>query len=504
MRGSVLLNFDEFTDNLELNAITVSVAGVDRYIRYIDGVRLYTIPIETGQVCTITITPSVGNVRNNVISVSRTDYTTDDVGGDKGIKDTYIGGTSSTGTTTYSFTATTRNDAYGFAYVINGSEYETMATNGGFAGRSVPFLVGLAFDAEILSTGKILVGHRYATYGGTAVRTVTRLLNNGTLDTSFITTGITSNTMTYDLKEQRDGKILVAGLQSGAFNLKRINSDGSLDTSFIPLLFAGATAFNEERIEFQSDDKIIYGNDFQSALSGYTGIMRLNTNGSIDTTFNSGGIQFSGSVSSQVTDIYVYPDDKILMAGVFSKYNGVFCNSLIRLNADGSVDPSFTLNPNTGVTANLFINDIEVLPDGKILVGCDGSGPNTYFGIKVGLLFRLNADGTFDYSFPYDKFLPNNAGGSINDIYQMVDGSLIIGGGFNSYSGFTQPNLLKLNSDGTFDTAFTPPAINGSITDIEMTIDGGLLCAGSMTTLGAQTSGGIIKVNPINGSSLIT
>jgi uncharacterized delta-60 repeat protein len=378
-----------------------------------------------------------------------------------------------------------------------------MSIGGGFSGSTSG--AGISWDAEILSSGKIIIGHRYTSYSGTSVATVTRLLNNGTLDTTFITSGITGNSQTYDIKEQTDGKILVTGL-NGGWNLKRLNSDGSTDTGFTPTFIAsGGSSFNEERIELQSDGKIIYGNDVGSTYSGYTGLMRLNSNGTLDTTFNSGGSQFAGSYSSRVYDIYVYPNDKILIAGNFNKYNGYDCNGIIKLNSDGSVDTSFILDTTTGYTFPLYVYDVEVQSNGKILVGCDPSGTNKYFNNVVGAMFRLNADGSFDSSFPYNQFSGGiYTEGYVNDIYEMNDGSILVGGGFTGYSGNAVTNLVKLTSNGIYDATFVTPNINGTITDIEITVDGGVLCTGTMTTLGVQPATGIIKLNPNNGSSLIT
>jgi uncharacterized delta-60 repeat protein len=506
MRGSILLTFDELVDDLGIDYITITVAGQERYIRYIDSNTIYTTLVNTGDVVSISVYTDPSDLDKR-ISLIRRDYTTDDQGGDNGIRDTFIRSVQGiSNPLTVTFTATTTSDAYTFRYIIsNEIIYETMNINGGFSGVTALFAFGLSWDAEILSSGKIIIGHRYTSYGGTPVSVVTRLLNDGTLDTSFITSGITAGQGTYDIREQSDGKLLISGV-GGGFKLYRLNSDGSTDTGFTPSVMMGGSAYNEERIEFQSDGKIIYGNDFSAAFSGYTGLMRFNSNGIIDTTFNSGGSQFSGSTSDRVYDIYVYPDNKILVAGLFNKYNGVTCNGLIKLNSDGTVDTSFNVDTTTGYTFPAMIGEIEVQSDGKILLGLlDTTFNKKYWNNTVGLMWRLNADGTFDSSFPYNQFLPNSGGnGQIFDIYQMNDGSLLIGGGFNTYSGTSVSNLIKLNSNGTLNTTFVPPTINATVTDIEITNDGGVLCTGAMTLLGTQTARGIIKLNPINGSSLIT
>src|SRR5262249_3692758 len=148
----------------------------------------------------------------------------------------------------------------------------------------------------------------------------------------------------------------------------------------------------------QPDGKILVaGNFFRyngSATSG--GVMRLNTDGTRDATFNAAGSGANGTVSA----VAVQPDGKIVIAGLFISYNGVASDYVMRLNADGTRDPSF--NP-IGTGADNWVHALAVQSDGKIVIGGDFTGYNGDAAASD-YVMRLNTDGTRDTTF--------NAGGT--------------------------------------------------------------------------------------------
>ena len=138
----------------------------------------------------------------------------------------------------------------------------------------------------------------------------------------------------------------------------RLNSDGSKDTSFVT-----GTGFNVSvfTIAVQNDGKILVGGVFNSynGISEYN-IIRLNANGTKDTSFISGtGFNIS------VNNITLQNDGKILVGGNFTTYKGLTENYIIRLNSDGSKDTSFV----TGAGFDQGVGSILVQNDGKILIG---------------------------------------------------------------------------------------------------------------------------------------
>ncbi|MBA4183162.1 MAG: delta-60 repeat domain-containing protein, partial [Acidobacteria bacterium] len=156
---------------------------------------------------------------------------------------------------------------------------------------------------------------------------------------------------------QPDGKILLAGsyqighvLTSGV----RLNADGSLDNSF-QLQNANRPA---NHVGQQPDGKIIFGGTFYRYGSGesHPGLVRLNSNGTVDNTF-------TGSVSypdGGVNAIEQQPDGKVLVGGLFQRANGQPRGNLVRFNTDGTLDKTFNIGIGTAGTFDNYISDIAL------------------------------------------------------------------------------------------------------------------------------------------------
>src|SRR5215213_4622532 len=111
--------------------------------------------------------------------------------------------------------------------------------------------------------------------------------------------------------------------------------------------------------------------------------------GNIDSTFNASITEGTGGVNRTLTQ----PDGKILVVGLFQRANGARFNNIARFNADGTLDTTFV---STGSGANAAISAIALQPDNKIIIG----GNFTVFnGVTINRLARLNADGSIDPSF---------------------------------------------------------------------------------------------------------
>ncbi len=245
----------------------------------------------------------------------------------------------------------------------------------------------------------------------------------------------------------------------------------------------------------QPDGKILVGGGF-TGLGGTTGttvrnhIGRLNADGTVDPTFNPG-------TNSLVQAVAVQPDGKILIGGNFTSVGGgtglaTSRNYLARLNADGTVDMTF--NPG----ANLTVYAIVVQPDRKILVGgafsALGGGTGTATRRMIG---RLNADGSLD---SFDPGASKLVGAPI--VYTMAlqpDGKVVVGGYFNGLgggTGLTTRNFIgRINADGTVD-GFNPGAnsISG-VNALAIQADNKIVVGGSFIGLGAGTGGGSNRLN---------
>jgi uncharacterized delta-60 repeat protein len=283
---------------------------------------------------------------------------------------------------------------------------------------------------------------------------------------------------------QADGKIIVAGGFS-SYNgttrnyIARLNTDGSLDNTFD----TGEGFDNWIRTtSIQADGKIIVGGSFIN-LNGTTQrfLARLNTDGSEDETFDIGTGFFGGSVNT----ISIQTDGKIIVGGNFTSYSGTLRNRIIRLNTDGSVDTTF--DPGSGFEQ--MVQSISIQEDGKIIVG----GLFTIFdGVERSGIVRLNADGSLDTSFG----IGTGFNGTVRSTSIQTDGKIIVAGGFTSFNGTTSNRIARLNIDGSLDDTFNPGSgFNDAILATNIQPDGKIIAGGLFTNFNGT---GILRIARLN------
>jgi len=149
-------------------------------------------------------------------------------------------------------------------------------------------------------------------------------------------------------------------------NIARLNTDGSLDSNFKPTTVYGGSLSPAipgvvNALVLDSQGRVLVGGDFV-LINGQvrTNLARLNSDGSLDATFNpAAGTDFA------VNTVVIQSDGKILIGGYFNVVNGVTNNYIARLNSDGSLDSSW----NTGSGASDVVYSLALQPDGKVLVG---------------------------------------------------------------------------------------------------------------------------------------
>jgi uncharacterized delta-60 repeat protein len=329
--------------------------------------------------------------------------------------------------------------------------------------------------------GKIIIGGLFSEYNGTGRNCIARLNANGSLDTNF-NPGTGANTIVYTTTIQPDGKILIGGNftsynGTGRNYIARLNADGSLDTSFNPGTGANNSVWTSA---IQPDGKILIGGNFTSYNgTGRNYIARLNSDGSLDTSFNPGT-----GANAAVWRITLQSDGKILIGGAFTSYNGTGRNRIARLNADGSLDTSF----NIGIGANNIVYTITLQPDGKIIIGGEFT---SYNGTGRNRIARLNSDGSLDTNF-------NPATGANDRVYnitQQSDGKILIGGWFTSYNGTGRNRIARLNSDGSLDTNFNPgTGANDRVSTIILQSDGQILIGGWFTSYNGSGRNRIARI----------
>ena len=290
----------------------------------------------------------------------------------------------------------------------NGIVTTTIGTNGGWANS-----VTTQTDGKILLAGNSL-DNNYAIV-------LARFNSDGTLDASFNGNGVvktaigTSDNFGCSVNLQADGKMLVVGYSNNGskygFALACYNGDGSLDTSFnatgeIITTIGTADAYAYAST-LQSDGKILVAGETYNGSNWDFALVRYNTDGSLDASFNGNGIVTTaiGSADDSAESITVQTDGKILVAGISN--NGSSDDfALVRYNSDGSLDTTFN---DTGIVTSDFgkqyarAYSVTVQADGEILVaGRSSNGSNRDFALA-----RYNPDGTLDTSFHAVNTLAN-------------------------------------------------------------------------------------------------
>jgi uncharacterized delta-60 repeat protein len=269
---------------------------------------------------------------------------------------------------------------------------------------------------------------------------------------------------------QADGKIVVVGYLYNGWNndvrVQRYNSDGLLDSTFAT---NGSFIFDSDNHEIayavamQPDGKIVvvgYIREFNAGNENVL-VMRLNADGTLDTTFGANGI-----VTTNVSDygeygyaVTIQPDGKLVVAGEVS-IGGTDVQALVlRYNSDGGLDGTFG---NSGIFQYSDPADgwdkaygVTLQADGKVVV-TGSTSTQSALALTDLLVLRLNTDGTLDNTF-------GNGGVVLyDDIYEsgravlvLSDGRIVVGGTRWDYVEINDAALiLRLNGDGTLDNTF--------------------------------------------------
>lgn len=328
-----------------------------------------------------------------------------------------------------------------------------------------------SLDWEVTSPPKILIGGAFTAINGVAQAYLARLNEDGTLDTSFAPT---LNGGVKQILIQPDGKILVLGgfttvNGSARYRLARFHADGTLDTGFDP---GSSLAYYVAQIALQSDGKIVVANSY-----GSNAVIRLNPDGSLDSTFP------AVYANNSVIAIHVLPDDRILASGYYTSIGGVSTTAkLTLLSAGGVVDSTWNAavsGPDGG-----YVQRFSRQADGKTLIA---GRIKSIFGTTVSMVFRFNADLTLDSAWRPSFYPPNNWAHSARP---MASGDVLCAGEFgNVYDGTAWVNrsyIAVINGSTQYPTSFAPTANATSYDAVEMP-NGNILHVGYFTTVNGVT-----------------
>lgn len=273
---------------------------------------------------------------------------------------------------------------------------------------------------------------------------------DGSHDTSFnVGTGFNSTVNT--IKVDGSGKVLAGGTFT--------TYSGSAASRLARLNVDGTldTGFNNtitnitpRDIDIDENDKIITVNDITVASSSFS-IVRFNTDGSQDATLNSGTGFTSGSSTNTVETVKSDLSGSIYVGGRFIEYSGSARNRVVRLNTDGTIDDDF----NVGTGFNRTVWSIEIDNSGKVLVGGEF---DEYSGSAADKIIRLNTDGTIDAAFtppPFWGTYEFSGSYSVRDIEVQSDDKIVLGGYFSFIEeDKVTEHIVRLNSDGSTDLTF--------------------------------------------------
>lgn len=292
---------------------------------------------------------------------------------------------------------------------------------------------------------------------------------------------------------QPDGKIVAAGVSFADFGVARYNADGSLDTGFgtngVATYDFDGFPDRARAVALQQDGKIVVVGESNENSAQNFGLVRYNSDGTLDAGFGTGGAVFTDFAGNNdyAYAVAIQPDGKIVVAGDVG-IGGLFYFGLARYNSDGSLDGAFGTAGKMFNFPNGSANSLAIQPDGKIVAAgtvlTGGSDPD--FAVA-----RYNSDGSLDTAFNSTGEVTTDfsgTGDSLAGLALQSNGKIIVAGSA-LISGTTDFALIRYNSDGSLDTTFgsggkvsTDFALQADFaTSVEVQADGKIVAAGLAT-----------------------
>ena len=392
-------------------------------------------------------------------------------------------------------------------------------------------------SALVQSDGKIIVAGSSSSSSGSSVSRIRRLNADGSIDGSFTSPFgaeiFNVSSVAAVVAIQPDGKILVvenySSLGYSGTGIKRLNPDGSFDSSFTAISFApvrfSPTFITQVRL--QADGKILLSGG-NSGFQSFGFLYRHNSDGTRDTTFESPTLtSVNDSASTVISDFDVQPDGGIVIGGRFDTVNSVSRVNFARLLPAGNVDLVFSQTNYFNFTEG--VSRIKTLSNGKILVSSatrllrfngDGSLDTTFNapnnltqisrwrvdgqgrilinasvsenGATVFRTLRLNTDGSVDGTLNITAAVV----GTVSALAGQSDGKVIFAGDFTQVNNVARNNFARVNADGTLDATFNAgTGFDVAPLKIVVQSDGKILTVGTFTTFNGTARAQIARLN---------
>jgi uncharacterized delta-60 repeat protein len=367
-------------------------------------------------------------------------------------------------------------------------------------------LSGLALALAVQPDGRILCAQR--SVGSLALRysqhytgAIFRLHPNGTLDDSFSTNpGFGMNPLLRSITLQPDGKLLVCGTGFTNFggipceNMVRLNADGSLDTTF-QSPDPGSQIIHDS--EVLDDGRILIVGTFLT-INGepHHGIARLMPDGSLDGSFQTGTL---GATTNFILTSHVQTDGGLLIGGRFDQVAGHAVTSAARLLPDGQVDTTFTPPSFTTHFGEIgTIRKTVVLSNGRIVLAGSFSFVDSVLASGT---IALMPNGDLDTAFTVGEGFHANCctTPSISDmIVDNNDRSYLVGN-FNRYQGITHSGVIRLLPNGTPDPTFNSgtgvnDGLQPSAYAVALASNGGVIAIGQFSSFDNTVTRGIVHI----------
>ncbi len=324
-------------------------------------------------------------------------------------------------------------------------------------------------DLDVDGDGNLYIGGRFEFVNGVQKPHFVKILPAGNVDLAFtanVQFGVTG------VRYLPTGKLLVSSifdLPQGFVKIGRLNSDGSVDNSFV-----------QEKDVDVIENPWVLDPSGRIVFFGRTGttvkMFRLLPDGPAEVSFDPNILSF-GSVRVLAKQ----SDGKTLIAGVFSEVNGAARSGFARLNEDGSLDPSF--DPGTGF--NTPPSSLVIQPDGRIIAIGEFT---TYSGTNRNSIARIEPSGALDTAF--EPLAPN-----VRSVAVQADGKIILGGGFTSVSGFSRNGIARLEANGSVDTTFNVLISSPSVYQVLSQDDGKIMIGGTFSGVNGFNRSNLVRVN---------
>ena len=301
--------------------------------------------------------------------------------------------------------------------------------------------------------GKSVVGGHFADYDSAPFNYLVRTLTNGLPDFSFNPGSGPNDFVAAAAIDTNTGKVLIGGNFTSfngvlAYHVARLNADGSLDTSFNTGLGANGTVW---ALAVDPGGNVLIGGDFTvfnsvnrnhiARLIGGSGPQA----GSLDTSFNPGSGPDQG-VRAVAADSL----GNVVIGGSFATVSGTNWSGLARLTPTGALDTSF--NPGLGVNGPVYSLAVQS-PGNQIVIGGSFSVVNL---TNLNCIGRINVNGSVDSSFAPGA----GANGPVYAVAIQPDRKILLGGQFNSVGSVRRVGFARLLTNGWVDTSFLDTSYN--------------------------------------------